>query len=91
MIARCESLGSSNSKNLGTFKYRGNKIDYTFYKSTDSAKHQVKTCYLQGSPQILMGTYAFAVLVASILMEIWNSRSIVQSSQMLMHLEGHLV
>lgn len=64
MIAKCESF---NSENSGNFTYRGNKIDYALYKTTDPVQPKVKTCYLQGSPQFLMGMHTFCTLVASIL------------------------
>jgi hypothetical protein len=64
MLAKCGSFDSFNSENLGTYTYKGNKIDYALYKAMDLAKPKVKTCYLQGSPQILMSTYSFQMLIA---------------------------
>lgn len=55
----CNTLKSFNSENLGTFNFYGNKIDYALYKATDPVQPKLKTCYLQGSPQVLMSTYAF--------------------------------
>lgn len=55
---KCGSFESFNSENIGTYIYRGNKIDYALYKDMDPVQPKMKTCYLQGSPQILMGMYA---------------------------------
>ena len=42
-------------ESIGDYWYRGKKIDYSLYKATDVSQRKVKTCYLQGSPQILLG------------------------------------
>lgn len=57
-ITKCASLGSLNSENIGTYTYKGNKIDYALYKDMDPIQSKMKKCYLHGSPQILMGMYA---------------------------------
>lgn len=54
----CGFSNSMKSQNMSLLLYGGNKIDYCFYKDTDPAQSKVRTCYLQGSSQILMGMFA---------------------------------
>lgn len=65
--AKCESKAFLNSKNISTYTYQGNKVDYALYKDMDSVRTKMKTCYFHGSPQILMGMFVSKVSVFFIL------------------------
>lgn len=58
-LAKCASLASFNSQTIGDYIYQGNKINYALYKDTDPVRPKMETCYIHGSPHILMGTYVF--------------------------------
>lgn len=56
-LAKCASLASFNSENIGTYIFQGNKINYALYKDRDIGQAKMRRCYLHGSPQILMSMY----------------------------------
>lgn len=59
MAMKCGSMESFKSENLNTLTYGSHKIDYALYKAEDPVQSKVKTCHLQGSPQVLLSMYAF--------------------------------
>ena len=61
MEAKCDELDRLNSENIGevTVLDKDLVIDYCLFKPTDVGETLVKTCHLQCSPQILIGTVSF--------------------------------
>lgn len=61
MEVKCDELEKLNSGNIGevTFLDKDLVIDYCLFKPTDVVERLVKTCHLQCSPQILIGTVSF--------------------------------
>lgn len=57
ILTKCASLASFNSQTIGTYAFKGNKIEYALYKDIDPIQTKMKKCYLHGSPQILIGMY----------------------------------
>ena len=55
MSQKCAAIDTFTSETIGPVTFRGHTIDYALFKPVDVYGSQVKTCQLQGSPQILLG------------------------------------
>ena len=56
----CGALNTLTPDSTGPFVFKGNNIDYCLYKATDSVKSMIKSCRLQGSPQVLLSGVSLA-------------------------------
>ena len=55
MSEKCAAIDKLTSQTTGPITFRGHTIDYCLFKPVEVYESQVKTCHLQGSPQILLG------------------------------------
>ncbi|KAL8659177.1 MAG: hypothetical protein Q9226_000584 [Calogaya cf. arnoldii] len=54
---QCNTLPRLTPATIGPVTIKEKNIDYCLYKPIDSSAAQAKKCHLQGSPQILLGTF----------------------------------
>lgn len=84
----CSFVGKEASPpQMGEYWWRDKKIDYSVYRATDASQPKVTTCYLQGSPQILLGE-TLQSHIALITETVVHSGGNVQPGQVRMHLKG---